>query len=225
MADYPSSTVRGIKFKSLQMVDKSTAESGKMTAVKYGAQKWAFNLTHAPMKTAEMRVLSAFWENYGTHTAFTVSLPDKAVNYGAVTGTPNVNGAFSAGSTSIPIEGLVSGTSDVFLASAMINFSSHSKAYKITGTVSANDNDAIEKADGTGVLLKADGSGDSLLMARANQSFVEVFPALVESVADDTIKYGSTQTFTMKFTNKPFKYSVAPPDIYQISHTMKEHIS
>ena len=225
MADYPDSTIKGLKLSSNQYVDKSTSESGKMTAVKYGAQNWMFNVSHAPMKTAAARVLEAFWESKGTHTSFTFTPPDKAVNYGAVTGTPNVNGSFAAGSTSIPIEGLVASTTDVFLASAMINFSSHSKAYKITGTVSSNANDAIAKADGTGVLLKADGSGDKLLMTRANQATVTIFPALVENVASDTISYGANMTITAKFTDKPFKYMVSPPDFYQISHNLKEFIS
>lgn len=223
-ADYPSDTIRGIKFGSMQPVEKTTSESGKMTAVLFGGQNWVFSVAHAPMKTVTMRPLEAFYEQYGTHTEFTISLPDKAVQLGSVTGTPNVNGSFSAGSTSIIIEGLPSGASSVFVASDMINFSSHSKAYKITGTVSANPNDAIAKADSTGVLLKADGSGDKLLMARANQTNVEIFPALIENINNDTIKYGSTLEFTVKFTGKG-KYSVAPPDIYQISHNMKEHIS
>jgi len=219
MADYPSDTIRNIKFGSNQLVDQSTSESGKMTAVKYGGQNWVFGVTHAPMQTAAMRALDVFGESKGTDTAFTFSPPDKAVNYGTASGTLRINGTPKAGDAAISIDGLTAG--QTYLASAMFNVSTHSKAYKNTATAIAGSGSRLLE-NGDYRLLE---SGDRRLLEQDGQIDLTIFPALIEDVADNSsINYGSNLTFTVKITSKN-SYMVSPPDIYQISHNMKEYIS
>jgi len=219
MADYPDSTIRNIKFGSDQRVKRVTSESGKMTTIKYGGQNWVFSVAHAPMKTAAMRPLEAFWELYGTHTAFTISPPDKVVDYGTASGALSISGIPKAGDTSISIDGLTAG--QTYLAGSMLNISTHSKAYKNTATATAGSGSRLLE-NGDYRLLE---NGDQRLLEQDGQIDLTIFPALIEDVADNSgISYGSSLTFTVKITGKN-SYQVSPPDIYAISHTMKEYIN
>jgi len=224
MADYPNTDFKTLKFTSNQKVNQSVSESGKTQTRLIGGQKFMASINHAAMTKAEYFALDAFlMSQQGRDQSFTVSFPDKT-GLGAVTGSPTTHSDRVAGQNTVAIHDLVPSTTDVFVASDMINFSNHSKGYKIVSTVSSNAADEIAKADGTGVLLKADGTG-SLLMARANQAIVTIFPPLVEDVADgSTVSYGVNFTLTMEVDSDIQSYKVIPPNIYEKQVNLVEYI-
>jgi hypothetical protein len=226
MADYPNSDIKTIGFTSKQEVDKSKSESGKTQTRLVGGQRFKIKIAHASLTKSDYMPLDAFiMSKRGRDIAFTITLPDKAVPLGSVTGSPVTNSGRSAGSNGIAIDALVASVTGVFYASDIITFASHTKVYKIVETVSSEAHDAIAKADSSGVLLKADGSGDSLLMTRANQAIVTIFPPLVETVPDNNAVTYSNVEFTVKMTSNIQNYKVAPPNIYEKQVDLIEYIS
>lgn len=223
MDDYPNTNFKTIRFTSNQKVAQSVSESGKTQARLIGGQKFMATLDHAPMEKAEYMALDAFlMSKQGRDQSFTVSFPDKT-GLGAVTGTPVVNGSYARGSTSISIDGLVAGTTDVFVASDMINFSTHSKGYKIVSTVSSGAEDIILDELGASIL---DELSDPILAESSGQATVTIFPPLVEDVADgSTVSYGANFTLTMEMDSDIQSYKVSPPNIYEKQVNLIEYIA
>jgi len=229
MADYPTSDAKSLGLESNIKEGQYTSESGVMQARRYGAQRFSVTMQHPPLTKAEMMPVDAFIKSLrGRANSCELILPDKADPLGAIDGssTPVLNSARARGSSSIAIDGLVASVTGIFNAGDMINFGNHTKAYKIVSTVDSEAHDAIAKADGTGVLLKADGSGDSLLMTRANQAILTIFPPLVEDVADgQSVVYGSGFRLTVKMKGDQQNYMVEPPNIYSKQVNFLEYVA
>jgi len=225
MADYPSLEYKVIDIESNQVESQHVSESGVMQARKHGGQRFKMVIEHPPLTKAQMMPINAYIESLqGESNEFTISLPMPML--GAVSGSPVTNSARAGGSNSIAIDNLVASVTSVFVAGDWINFNNHSKGYKIVSTVDSEAADAIAKADSTGVLLKADGSGDKLLMTRANQAHVTIFPPLVEPVPDGTgISFDSAFTFTVELSSGSHDYMVEPPNIYKKQIEVIESIS
>jgi len=222
MADYPLTNFKTLTFTSEQKVSQHTSESGKTQARLIGGQKFKASIDHAAMTKAEYFALDAFlMSQQGRDQSFTVSFPDKT-GLGSVTGSPVTNGARAAGNNTIAIDGLVSGVTDVFVASDMINFSTHSKGYKIVSTISSGADDSINDETSGNILDEV--SGD-IIAESQGQALITIFPPLVEDVADGSgVSYGVNFTLTMEVDSDIQSYKVTPPNIYEKQVNLMEYI-
>jgi hypothetical protein len=144
---YPTSP----EFKAINITSKhsnlvSETVSGKVQVRALGGQKWSFTAKYNPMTRAEFMPVYAFVTalqgRYGTFTIVPTA-----------TGTVTVNGAHTAGDTTIAITGLT-GT---LKAGDFIKFSTHDKVYMVTadltgsGTLSIEPGIVVNVASGSGV--------------------------------------------------------------------------
>ena len=223
MADYPNSNIKTSTFTSEQEVKRITSESGRTQTRLVGGQRFSIKITHAPMAKADYMPLDAFiMSKRGRDIAFTITLPDKSSPLGAVTGSPVLNGGRAAGSNSIAIDGLVAGVADVFYASDIITFASHTKVYKIVETVDSGALDSIEDYSGTAI---SDYSTTDIHTVESQQTVVTIFPPLVEDVADNSAVTYNNVEFTVKMTKDAQNYKVQPPNIYQKKVDLIEYIA
>jgi hypothetical protein len=105
---YPTSPeFRSIGFSSEQKTITSTTDSGKMFSVQVDGQRFKFSATYPPMRRSDFAPVLAFiMKQRSQKETFQIALPDLKNAKGDVSGTVLVNGAHSAGDTTIDVDGM-----------------------------------------------------------------------------------------------------------------------
>jgi hypothetical protein len=140
---YPSTPeFQAINLKSTHNNLKSTTISGRTQVRTIGGQKWEFSAKYNPMTRAEFQPVFAFvTSQQGSLGTFTIVPPVIGSTSGTATGTALVNGATSAGATSVPVDGFT-GT---IKAGDFVKFG-HTKVYMVTADIDGAGDLSIEPA-------------------------------------------------------------------------------
>jgi hypothetical protein len=107
---------------------------------------------------------------------------------GVATGTISVNGAISAGVTSVAIDGMANSTSGVFKAGDYFRFTGQTKVYMVMSDVSSN------------------GSGEGTLTFE---------PPLRDNVADNAVLIYSNVDFTVGLTGDIQEFNISTENYFQ----------
>lgn len=136
--------VTNLDFYSQQPTMISTSLSGKEQRAQVSSQKWALRMQLRNLSDADRRTLQAFvQEQNGSLTAFELQLPsDLADSSGGYTGSIAVDGAHSAGDTTISISTSASTGTYAVKKGDLIRFAGAVKTYMVTNnqTVDASGN-------------------------------------------------------------------------------------
>jgi hypothetical protein len=145
---YPTTPeFQAVNLKSTHNNLKSTTISGRVQVRTIGGQKWEFSAKYNPMTRAEFQPVFAFViSQQGSLGTFTIVPPVVGSTSGTATGTALVNGATSAGATSVPVDGFT-GT---IKAGDFVRFG-HTKVYMVTADIDGAGDLSIEPALITGV--------------------------------------------------------------------------
>ncbi len=140
---YPSTPeFQAINLKSTHNNLKSTTISGRTQVRTIGGQKWEFSAKYNPMTRAEFQPVFAFvTSQQGSLGTFSIVPPVIGSTSGTATGTALVNGATSAGATSVPVDGFT-GT---IKAGDFVRFG-HTKVYMVTADIDGAGDLSIEPA-------------------------------------------------------------------------------
>ena len=133
---YPTTPeFRSIGFSSEQKTITSTTDSGKMFSVQIDGQRFKFSASYPPMNRSEFAPVYAFvMKQRSQKETFQIALPDLQNAKGDVSGTVLVNGAHSAGDTTIDVDGMT-GT---LKAGDFVKFAGHSKVYMVVSDATAS---------------------------------------------------------------------------------------
>ncbi len=113
----------------------STTDSGKMFATQVDGQRFVFTASFPTMTRATFSPVLAFiMKQRSQKETFQISLPDLKDAKGNVSGTVLVNGAHTAGDTTIAIDAMT-GT---LKAGDFIKFANHTKVYMVVADVTAD---------------------------------------------------------------------------------------
>ena len=145
---YPTTPeFQAVNLKSTHNNLKSTTISGRVQVRTIGGQKWEFSAKYNPMTRAEFQPVFAFvTSQQGSLGTFTIVPPVVGSTSGTATGTALVNGATSAGATSVPVDGFT-GT---IKAGDFVRFG-HTKVYMVTADIDGAGDLSIDPALITGV--------------------------------------------------------------------------
>ena len=133
---YPTSpTFKTLGFSSEQKTLTSTTDSGKMFSVQIDGQRWKFSASYSPMGRATFAPVYAFViKQRSQKETFTIVPPVISSAQGNISGTVLVNGAHTAGDTTITVDAMT-GT---LKAGDLIKFANHSKVYMVVSDVTAD---------------------------------------------------------------------------------------
>ncbi len=133
---YPTSPeFRSIGFSSEQKTITSTTDSGKMFSVQVDGQRFKFSATYPPMRRSDFAPVIAFiMKQRSQKETFQIALPDLKNAKGDVSGTVLVNGAHSAGDTTIDVDGMTGTIS----AGDFVKFAGDSKVYMVVADATAS---------------------------------------------------------------------------------------
>ena len=137
---YPTTPeFRSIGFSSEQKTITSTTDSGKMFAVQVDGQRFKFSASYPPMNRSDFAPVLAFvMKQRSQKETFQIALPDLKNAKGDVSGTVLVNGASSAGDTTVTVDGMT-GT---LKAGDFIKFQGFDKVYMVVEDVTASAGNA-----------------------------------------------------------------------------------
>jgi hypothetical protein len=133
---YPTSPeFASIGFSSEQKTITSTTDSGKMFAVQIDGQRFKFSASYPPMNRSEFAPVIAFiMKQRSQKETFQIALPDLKNAKGNVSGTVLVNGAHSAGDTTIDVDGM---TGEI-KAGDFVKFGGDTKVYMVVTDATAD---------------------------------------------------------------------------------------
>ncbi len=133
---YPTSPeFRSIGFSSEQKTITSTTDSGKMFSVQVDGQRFKFSATYPPMRRSDFAPVLAFiMKQRSQKETFQIALPDLKNAKGNVSGTVLVNGAHSAGDTTIDVDGMT-GTLN---AGDFVKFAGSNKVHMVVSDATAS---------------------------------------------------------------------------------------
>ena len=101
-----TSDFTAINVKSNQQTQVSVSDSGKSFRRQVAGQYWSFSLSFPEMTRANFAPLQAFMiKQRGAKESFTVTFPSYMNALGNETGSVAVNGAHTAGDTTIALDG------------------------------------------------------------------------------------------------------------------------
>ena len=186
---YPTSPVfSSIGFTSEQKTITSTTDSGKMFSVQVDGQRWKFSASYPPMTRQTFAPVYAFIiKQRSQKETFQIVPPVISSAKGHEVNNVAVNGAHSAGDTTITVDGHHNNSNGAFLAGDLVKFGGHSKVYMI-----------VENVDPSG-----------------NASTLTIEPPLRENLADDeTITYDNVP-FTVRLTNDIQTFNTDNIDLYK----------
>ncbi|WP_445779120.1 hypothetical protein [Shewanella sp.] len=140
---YPSTPeFQAVNLKSSHNNLSSVTISGRVQVRSIGGQKWQFSAKYNPMTRAEFQPVFAFvTSQQGSLGTFTIVPPVIGSTSGTASGVALVNGATSAGATSVPVDGFTG----VIKAGDFIKFG-HSKVYMVIADRNGAGNISIEPA-------------------------------------------------------------------------------
>jgi len=131
---------KSVGFTSEQKTITSTTDSGKMFSTQIDGQRFSFTASYPTMTRETFSPVLAFiMKQRSQQNTFQVSLPDLKNAKGNVSGTVLVDGAHTAGDTTITVDAMT-GT---LKAGDFVKFANHTKVYMVVADVTADgSNDA-----------------------------------------------------------------------------------
>jgi hypothetical protein len=134
---YPTTPVfQSVNLKSNDKTLTSQTVNGRTQSRKLASQYWEFSAKYPPMTQADfMPVYAYVMKQQGQSETFTVRIPVLEDARGTASGTFKVNGAKSAGQTTIVVDG-ITGT---IVEGDLIKFS-HDKVYMVVGHTETSSN-------------------------------------------------------------------------------------
>ena len=139
-----SSKFETMGFKSIQPTLISKSISGKKLSRTIDAQRWAFTISviTSTRATAYGELMAFMVKQRSGKENFTVVPPEIEDARGSETGSVLVNGAQSAGDTTIAMDGFAGDGAGRFKAGDFIKFASHTKVYMVVSDVTSSSNAA-----------------------------------------------------------------------------------
>lgn len=150
-----------------------------------GVQRWRLSFGYGTMERDTYADLWAFLNSQaGQYGTLTLTLPTGIFPRGTWGGTPLVNGAHSAGATSITTDGHTISITGAGKRGDFVKFGGHSKVYQLTADFNSN------------------GSG---------QATMAIFPALLAALADNDTITVSSVPFTCILASDMQDLELRPP--------------
>jgi hypothetical protein len=187
---FPSSPApRDVTISSNQNTIVSTTVSGRRQARQIDGQRFRITVRFPAMSRTEFAPILAFiMKQRSQLESFQYTPPTLDDSLGVASGVISVNGAISAGVTSVAIDGMANNTSGVFKAGDFFRFTGQSKVYMCVADVNSN------------------GSGQGTLTFE---------PPLRSNVADNTLLIYSNVDFTVGLTNDVQEFNVGTENYFQ----------
>ena len=186
---FPTSPVaRNAVIRSQQTTIVSITTSGRKQARQIDGQRFAITLQFPTMTRAEFAPIQAFvMKQRSQLESFTVVPPTVKNALGVASGTISVNGALTAGTTTVNIDGMTTSTNGILKAGDYFRFTGQQKVYM-----------AVED-------LNADASGEGTLTFE---------PPLRSAVADNTILIYDNVDFTVSLTNDIQEFNIGTQEYF-----------
>ena len=187
---FPSSPApRDVAISSNQNTIVTTTASGRRQARQIDGQKFRLRLRFPVMTRSEFAPILAFiMKQRSQMESFQYTPPSVDDSLGVASGVISVNGAISAGVTSVAIDGMANSTSGVFKAGDFFRFTGQSKVYMVVADVSSN------------------GSGQGTLTFE---------PPLRANVADNAVLIYSNVDFTVGLTGDIQEFTIGTENYFQ----------
>lgn len=187
---FPSSPApRDVAISSNQNTIVTTTASGRRQARQIDGQKFRLRLRFPVMTRTEFAPILAFiMKQRSQMESFQYTPPSVDDSLGVASGVISVNGAISAGVTSVAIDGMANSTSGVFKAGDFFRFTGQSKVYMVVADVSSN------------------GSGQGTLTFE---------PPLRSNVADNAVLIYSNVDFTVGLTGDIQEFTIGTENYFQ----------
>ena len=187
---FPSSPVpRNVAISTNQNTIVTTTASGRRQARQIDGQRFRLRLSFPIMTRTEFAPILAFiMKQRSQIESFTYTPPTVDDALGVASGVISINGAISAGVTSVAIDGMANSTSGVFKAGDLFRFTGQNKVYMCVGDVSSN------------------GSGQGTLTFE---------PPLRANVSDNAIIIYSNVDFTVGLTGDIQEFIIGTENYFQ----------
>jgi len=187
---FPSSPVaNSASISSQQNTIVSTTTSGRRQARQIDGQRFRMTISFPPMTRTEFSPINAFiMKQRSQLESFTYSPPTISTPLGVASGVISVNGAISAGVTSVAIDGMANSTTGVFKAGDYFRFTGQNKVYMVMADVTSN------------------GSGQGTLTFE---------PPLRTAVADNAILIYSNVDFTVSLISDVQEFNIGTENLFQ----------
>lgn len=127
-----------VNLKTIDPTIVTTASSGRRQVKTQNTQFWSMSITYPTMTRSEWSPIAAFiMEQRGARFPFTVVLPEYSTTQGALTTeSVTVNGAHSAGDTTIVLQQASLSQTNSLKAGDFIKFANHNKVYMVVADMS-----------------------------------------------------------------------------------------
>ena len=187
---FPSSPVpRNVAISTNQNTIVTTTASGRRQARQIDGQRFRLRLSFPIMTRTEFAPILAFIKKQRSQIeSFSYTPPTVDDALGVASGVISVNGAISAGVTSVAIDGMANSTSGVFKAGDLFRFTGQNKVYMCVADVSSN------------------GSGQGTLTFE---------PPLRANVSDNAIIIYSNVDFTVGLTGDIQEFIIGTENYFQ----------
>jgi hypothetical protein len=187
---FPSTPApRDVAISTNQNTIVTTTASGRRQARQIDGQRFRLRLRFPVMTRTEFAPINAFvLKQRSQLESFQYVPPTISAPLGVATGTIAVNGAISAGVTSVAIDGMANSTNGVFKAGDYFRFTSQNKVYMVMADVNSN------------------GSGQGTLTFE---------PPLRSNVADNNVLIYSNVDFTVGLTGDIQEFNISTENYFQ----------
>jgi hypothetical protein len=187
---FPSSPVpRDVAISSNQNTIVTTTASGRRQARQIDGQRFRLRLRFPVMTRTEFAPINAFiMKQRSQMESFQYVPPTIDDALGVASGVISVNGAISAGVTSVAIDGMANSTSGVFKAGDYFRFTGQTKVYMVMADVNSN------------------GSGEGTLTFE---------PPLRDNVSDNAVIIYSNVDFTVGLTGDIQEFNISTENYFQ----------
>jgi len=185
---FPISTSKfeTLGIQSIQNTIISKSISGKKLSRTIDSQRWAFTISiiTSTRATAYGELMAFIVKQRSGKENFTIIPPELEDARGSETGTVLVNGAQSAGDTTIAMDGFAGDGAGRFKMGDFIKFASHDKIYMVVADVTSSSNAAT----------------------------VTIEPPLIADIANDSTVTYDNVPFTVHLTNDVQSFGVVGTD-------------
>jgi hypothetical protein len=187
---FPSSPVpRDVAISSNQNTIVTTTASGRRQARQIDGQRFRLRLRFPVMTRTEFAPINAFiMKQRSQMESFQYVPPTIDDALGVASGVISVNGAISAGVTSVAIDGMANSTNGVFKAGDYFRFTGQTKVYMVMADVNSN------------------GSGEGTLTFE---------PPLRDNVSDNAVLIYSNVDFTVGLTGDIQEFNISTENYFQ----------
>jgi hypothetical protein len=187
---FPSTPApRDVAISSNQNTIVTTTASGRRQSRQIDGQRFRLRLRFPVMTRTEFAPINAFiMKQRSQMESFQYVPPTIDDALGVASGVISVNGAISAGVTSVAIDGMANSTSGVFKAGDYFRFTGQTKVYMVMSDVSSN------------------GSGQGTLTFE---------PPLRANVADNAVLIYSNVDFTVGLTGDIQEFNISTENYFQ----------